>query len=300
MANRNQPESGGGVTATVPFASGFEEPLPPWPPPFGTVSTVALTNVDGSPFRYAWDITGVVAAPSGVLFMTYGHAVWRVSRARVVSLIAGSCRYAGDEVGDGVRARFNRPCGPVLSPDGVFLVVADSGNHKLKQIVVASGVVSVLAGSGDQGGDDEIGDEAQFNYPRGLSFSPDGAFLVVADLLNHKVRKVGMVQTYATGASSLASKRTHGATNNAEGQWAYHLNYLLTLASFVKVFIQRDCCGAGNFVDHVKERRQASKCCGGRATDPRFAPYIVEDAQLARRNTEQLRREMFCLSIIMA
>ena len=66
---------------------------------------------------------------------------------------------------------------------------------------MATGTVTTLAGSGEDGDADGAGAAAEFDYPRGLALSADGAMLFVADYYNHKIRQVdvatGTVTTLA-------------------------------------------------------------------------------------------------------
>ena len=81
----------------------------------------------------------------------------------------------------GRRGAVLRPSGIAISPDGSALFVADYGNHKIRRVEVATGAVTTLAGSGDEGDADGVGDAAQFYNPTGVAISPDGSALFVAD-----------------------------------------------------------------------------------------------------------------------
>ena len=85
----------------------------------------------------------------------------------------------------GTSAIFNNPTG--ITTDGTNLYVADHINHRIRKIVISTGVVTTLAGS-SIGSTDGIGTSAKFNYPRGIT--TDGANLYVADLYNHRIRKI--------------------------------------------------------------------------------------------------------------
>ncbi len=108
-------------------------------------------------------------------------------------------------------AYFDRPTGSVISNDGNFLFVADSGNNKIKRVTVrgaTKGKVVTIAGSGTVGFKDGAGSQAQFNAPIGLALSEDGRQLYVADRDNQRIRRVDLasanndVSTYAgTGAN---------------------------------------------------------------------------------------------------
>ena len=88
------------------------------------------------------------------------------------------------------------PTGIALSRDGATLFVADTVNHKIRQVDVATGAVTTLAGSGEEGDADGVGAAAQFNVPQRLALSSDGATLFIADSGNDKIRQLDV----ATGA----------------------------------------------------------------------------------------------------
>jgi sugar lactone lactonase YvrE len=106
---------------------------------------------------------------------------------------------------DGRAARFNSPRG--ITTDGVNLYVADTYNQTIRKIVIATGVVSTLAGSTLVGGATDGTAAARFNAPYGIS--TDGTNLWVVDAFNHNVRMIaidtGMVSTVAGSAGSLGA-----------------------------------------------------------------------------------------------
>ena len=123
-----------------------------------------------------------------------------------VSTLAGTADRAAD--GIAAAARFNGPSAVVS--DGANLYVVDRGNNKIRKVVIASGAVSTLAGSGAQGGADGIGAAATFYYPTGITVDSTGSNLYVADTFNHKIRQI----VIATGAvSTLAGSGEIGAVD---------------------------------------------------------------------------------------
>ena len=95
-----------------------------------------------------------------------------------VTTLAGSGA-SGSADGVGGAAELYAPHGVTISPDGSALFVADNGNHKIRRVEVATGAVTTLAGSGEEGGADGVGDAAQFKYPVGLAISADSTTLLV-------------------------------------------------------------------------------------------------------------------------
>ena len=104
----------------------------------------------------------------------------------------------------------NSPFG--LATDGTNLYVADYfTGHKIQQIVLSTGAVTTLAGSGSSGASDGTGTAATFNRPQALT-TPDGVNLYVVEQYNSAVRKIvissGVVTTFA--GSMTASGTTDG------------------------------------------------------------------------------------------
>lgn len=115
-----------------------------------------------------------------------------------VTTIAGSSSIAGSTDGTGSAALFKSPRG--ITTDGTNLYVADTGNNSIRKIVIATGVVTTIAGSsGISGSNDGTGSTARFTGPWGITLS--GPYLFVVDLYNSTIRKIvistGVVSTIA-------------------------------------------------------------------------------------------------------
>jgi hypothetical protein len=140
----------------------------------------------------------------------------------VVTTLAGPAPGAttsGDADATGNAARFNSPRG--MTTDGINLYVADTGNHKIRKIVISTGVVTTIAGPAAgtvvTGDTDGTGNAARFAYPAGIT--TDGTNLFVADTNNHKIRKVvistGVVTTIGGPAQGTVTFNDTDATGNA-------------------------------------------------------------------------------------
>jgi thiol-disulfide isomerase/thioredoxin len=101
----------------------------------------------------------------------------------------------GDQDGSGPGRRFQHPLG--IAPRGRTLVVADTYNHRVKELDPDTGAVRALAGDGQAGHRDGPLAAARFCEPGGLAAA--GARIYVADSGNHCVRVVdlerGVVET---------------------------------------------------------------------------------------------------------
>jgi len=203
-------DEGSGTIRRVEIATGVVTTLAGSPgAPGGTDGTGAAASFD-TPASLASD-------GAGNLFVAdaYNHTIRKVEIATgVVTTLAGSPGAPGRTDGTGGAAQFNEPDG--LATDGAGnLFVADSSNHTIRKVVIATGVVTTLAGSpGAPGGTNGTGAAARFYGPAGLA--TDGAGnLFVADYGNETVRKVviatGVVTTLAGATGARGSTNGTGA-----------------------------------------------------------------------------------------
>jgi len=158
-------------------------------------------HLDG-PFEYAlFDRpTGGVMDNEGRIFVvdSGNHAIRMLYNGYVYTLTGGE---AGGRNGHLSYARFNRPSAITIDRNGNLYVV-DTLNHTIRFINLTTGNVSTLAGRlGQEGYRDSIRMQALFSNPMGITISPDGRRIYIADTGNHIVRVLeGMrVETVAEG-----------------------------------------------------------------------------------------------------
>ena len=121
--------------------------------------------------------------------------------SQTVTTFAGSSQGYADA--SGIASKFDSPSGVCPDNNG-NLYVADRYNHKIRKIVIATGVVSTFAGS-TSGYADGTGILAKFSEPFAICFDNMGN-LYVADYQNHKIRKI----VISTGAVSTVAGSTPG------------------------------------------------------------------------------------------
>ena len=131
-----------------------------------------------------------------------------------VSTLAGSGASAPFADGAGERATFYNPAGVAASPDGAVFV-ADNENHRVRRVVVSTGAVTTLAGSGAPGWADGIGTAARFFNPYGLALHPVTGELFCADYGNSRIRRISPAGVTATFAGSGTSAWADGAGTSA-------------------------------------------------------------------------------------
>ena len=143
---------------------------------------------------------GMCSTADGNLYVADAghHQIRKVSPDGEVSVFAGTGE-EGHKDGPASEAQFNYPSGICTDGKGNFYVAGFGGQNVRK--ISAAGMVSTIAGTGEEGYLDGPGDEAMFSSPRGICIDSKGN-LYVGDCWNHRIRKIapdGMVTTFAGG-----------------------------------------------------------------------------------------------------
>jgi DNA-binding CsgD family transcriptional regulator/sugar lactone lactonase YvrE len=139
---------------------------------------------------------------------TLNSRVRRVDPQGIITTVAGTGEpgFSGDD-GQAVDARLNSPAGVAVGFGG-RLLIADSGNNRIREIS-AAGVITTVAGTGDAGylGDGGPATSAALDSPQGLVVDAEDS-LFIADTLNDRIRKIdvdGLITTVAgNGVSGFA------------------------------------------------------------------------------------------------
>ena len=111
---------------------------------FGLIDGTGNTAVFNHP-------TGLALAPNGTLYVcdTENHSIRmiNVATSTVTTLAGGGPTQPGTANGVGTGARFRSPYGLSLDAAGANLYVADTGNHTIRKINLATRAVTTVAGT---------------------------------------------------------------------------------------------------------------------------------------------------------
>ena len=110
---------------------------------------------------------------------------FELSLSKEVTILAGTGS-SGSANGTGTSASFNNPTG--ITTDGTNLYVGDRDNHLIRKIVISTGVVTTVAGTGSSGSANGTGTSASFSAPYGIAI--DGTNLYVGDTDNNLIRQI--------------------------------------------------------------------------------------------------------------
>jgi DNA-binding beta-propeller fold protein YncE len=140
-----------------------------------------------------------------------------------VTTLAGSGNFTSAD-GQGTLASFSGPEGVAISPDDLFALVVEwsAPTSRLRHIVIATGVVTTLAGS-STGYADGVGTMAKFNSPSGVVFSPDGAYALITDQANYRVRRLDLSTAAVTTLAGSTQGYADGIGTNAQFYGISHL-----------------------------------------------------------------------------
>ena len=157
------------------------------------IATGAVSTLAGNPSATGNGVDGVGAAatfnhPEGVAFDSGNLYITDTSDGTIrklalatntVTTFAGQAGVSGSADGVGTAALFNQPFG--ITADGAgHLFVADAANANIREITIATGAVTTLAGAALQTGTvNGVGAAARFTSPAGIT--NDGSSLYVTD-----------------------------------------------------------------------------------------------------------------------
>ena len=127
-----------------------------------------------------------------------------------VSTLAGNGSTTSSD-GTGIVAGFDFPTNLVYDGSG-DLYVSDQDGDEIRQIVIATQVVTTVAGTGSNGAVDGTGIAASFYRPAGITYDGSGK-LYIADEYNNEIRQV----VISSGVVTTLAGTTSGGSTNGTG-----------------------------------------------------------------------------------
>jgi hypothetical protein len=193
----------------------------------GVVTTVAGTADNGSSNGTGtaasfYEPLGITTDETNLYVVDSKNSLIRkiVISTGVVTTLAGTGS-SGSSNGTGTSASFNQPSG--ITTDGTNLFLAEHNNNLIRKIVISTGVVTTLAGTGSSGSANGTGTSASFNNPYGIT--TDGTNLYVSDTYNHLIRKI----VISTGVvTTLAGTGSSGSANGTGTSASFYKPYRIT------------------------------------------------------------------------
>jgi len=176
----------------------------------GAVTTIAGTvgekgSADGIYTAASFEPTDITTDGTNLYIADGSNCTIRkmVLATGAVMTIVGTTGQQGSADRTGAMARFGYPTG--ITTDGTNLYVADYGNDTIRKIVIATKVVTTIAGKPKQKGfADGTGSMARFNSPH--SITTDGTNLYVTDNMNYTIRKIVIATGEVTTLAGTAKK----------------------------------------------------------------------------------------------
>jgi DNA-binding beta-propeller fold protein YncE len=138
---------------------------------------------------------GVAVDEGGRVYFAEGrsHRIRTILGDGTLFTVAGSGEsgYSGDG-GPATEAMIYFPGGIDIAAGTLY--IADSGNHRVRAVDLASGIIATVAGTGAAGfgGDGGSPLSASLDDPRDVAATSDGRSLYVADRANNRVRVVNL------------------------------------------------------------------------------------------------------------
>ncbi len=172
---------------------------------------------------------GVAISPDGAYVLIADSQNIRVRRldlkSSIVTTVAGSSTY-GYADGIGTYAQFKGVFRLAIDPTGLFALICDFQNNRVRRLDIASSQVTTLAGSSTGGFQDGTGTSAFFNAPNGVSIDPTGSYALIADYANQRIRRIDM---FTAQVSTVAGTGIASAVDGAGAQATFSSPHAISI-----------------------------------------------------------------------
>lgn len=130
------------------------------------------------------------------------HVIRKVDAAGIITTVVGEGGRSGDD-GDGGPASAAHISGPkgIVFDANWNLLLADSGNDKIRRVDAQTGIITTIAGTGDPGvtGNGGPATQARISEPRTLAVAPDGSIFFTEPKENivRRIDPAGIITLFA-------------------------------------------------------------------------------------------------------
>jgi sugar lactone lactonase YvrE len=159
----------------------------------GTTGQAGYTGDNGDAASAKLDSpNGIAIANDGTIYFSdHNSVIRRISTSGKITTIAGTGEegYSGDG-GKAINAMLLAPKAIAITSDG-SLLVADSGNNRIRKIARETGIIETIAGTGEAGhaGDGGQAVNATLSNPQGLAIASNG-YIYVAESGSSVIRLI--------------------------------------------------------------------------------------------------------------
>lgn len=191
-------------------------------------AALTVNNVagDGGRARLAFlaNPGGIVGDNKGSLYIadTNFHRIRKLDLASgIITTVAGLGTSGSADGVTATQAQFNAPTGLALDKNG-NLLIADSGNNRIRLLNFTTGTVTTVAGGGNSGADDRQATTSTLSAPSSIALANDNDYLI-GDQGNGRVRRVddatSLISTIAGSSSGGGDNgpATNASFNNPRG-----------------------------------------------------------------------------------
>jgi|GEM_PF-1889270 len=175
---------------------------------FAGSGSVGTADGQGAAAQF-WIPMGMTIDASDTLYVTDNGAIRSISSSGLVTTLSGQAGTTGTANGVGTAALFNAPNGLAITPSGTLLI-ADSGNHCIRQMTPDRTVKTFAGLIGSTGTTDGLTNIARFTAPSQMVFAPSGNLFVADSFGLRQITPDGHVTTVAGAVASAGDTNATG------------------------------------------------------------------------------------------
>ncbi len=150
------------------------------------------------------NLSPCVWIPSGDLLIASDHSIRRVDHVTgiITTVAGGNGRGFSGDGGPAVKAQISTAEAIDEDDDG-NLFIADTGNHRIRRVDHATGIITTVVGTGAQGFQGDGGPATSADVTSLFGAAVDGSGnLFIADAGNNRIRRVQMARPRSTDAAN--------------------------------------------------------------------------------------------------